>query len=437
MGKDKEVCARARSNGRRGALPPVPLPTTLAKGIPETPLLTAQFSRPNARVQEKLTKEEKAAKKAKKEAKKAKREAEEEPVVEEAPPAKKSKKDKGEETKEEKAARKAAKKAAKLEEDAPAPAPTPAFAPPAAPAPAPAADGGSNRVFMGNLPFKMTEDWMKSLFEGVGTVSNIEWLMHADTGKWKGAVFITMGSEAEAAAASAKLNGQDCEGRPMKVEVAHAKKSFDRPPQEENPPSESVFLGNLSWTVDEDSTRALFADCGSIVNLKWLIKDGEFRGMAFLDFDSVESATKAVALTGSDLCGRPLRCNFSKPKDPSKSPAGGAGGWPAKPQRPSKPQGEKPEDCVELFCGNLPWTIDEAKISEFFSKCGAKVNGTRWLNDKETGEFKGIGFVSFESTGDVDKAVALGGEMLDGRPIRLDYAGGQKKKEGAWQGNSW
>ena len=287
---------------------------------------------------------------------------------------------------------------------------------------------------------------MKSLFEGVGTVGNIEWLMHSDTGKWKGAVFITMGSGAEAAAAAAKLNGQDCEGRPIKCEVAHAKKAWgDGPPREENPPSENVFLGNLPWTCDEDQIRALFADCGEMWRVKLLYKDDEFRGMAFIDFANVEAATKAVALHGTDMGGRPIRVNFSKPKTDSPDKWGGgggkSGGWGGaagggKAQRPAKPLGEKPDGCTELFCGNLSWTIDETKITDFFSKVGCTVTGTRWLNDKESGEFKGIGFVSFADTADVDKAIGLGGEALDGRPIRLDYAG-QKKKEGAWQGNSW
>lgn len=65
----------------------------------------------------------------------------------------------------------------------------------------------------------------------------------------------------------------------------------------------------------------------------------------------------------------------------------------------------------------------------------AQVTSTRWLNDKETGEFKGIGFVGFDDTSHVDKAVTLGGEQLDGRPIRIDFAG--KKKEGAWGAKKW
>jgi len=376
--------------------------------------------------------DEKAAKKAKREA---------EAAAEEEAPAKKAKTEEGEEkvklTKEEKAAKKAAKEAKK---DGGAAASD--FAPPPAAeekvaAPTPTAGGDENtRCFVGNLPFKMTEEWMKEVLqEAGGTVTDTDWLMHTDTGKWKGAVFATYATAAEAAAAAEKLNGKDLEGRPMKVEVAKprmAKTFADAEPVE---PSASIFLGNLPFNVEEAPTRAFFADCGAITNIKWLEKEGEFKGIAFVDFESIEAATKAVEKNGQDLQGRAVRINFSKPRAPRAEwgSGGGGGGFEKKPQRPCKPTGEKPDGCTELFCGNLAWSIDEAKVTDFFAKAGATVTGTRWLNDKETGEFKGIGFVSFADTGDVDKAVGLGGEQLEGRMIRLDYAG-QKKKEGAWQG---
>lgn len=168
---------------------------------------------------------------------------------------------------------------------------------------------------------------------------------------------------------------------------------------------------------------------------------GEWKGICFIDFDTIESATKAVALAGSDICGRPVRINFSKKKEDKFASGGGGdkwggakGGSGGRVERPYKPAGAKPDGCTELFCGNLPWSIDEDKISTFFAKSGATVTGTRWLNDKETGEFKGVGFVTFSSSEDVDKAVGLGGEQLEGRAIRLDYAGQKPKKENAWGG---
>ena len=219
------------------------------------------------------------------------------------------------------------------------------------------------------------------------------------------------------------------------VEIAAAraeKKTWEA--EDLGEPSASLFLGNLSWSIDEESIRKLFEGCGEIQRIKWHERDGQFTGKAFLDFDSVESATKAAAKGGQDLKGRPVRITFSK----GGNNGGGAGAKNAggRQERPYKPQGEKPDGCVELFCGNLPWSVDDDKIADFFKDCGT-VTATRWLNDKETGDFKGVGWVTFSSTEEVDKAVEMGGEQLDGRPIRIDYAG-QKKEKGAWGGGgSW
>merc|ERR1712087_808761 len=161
---------------------------------------------------------------------------------------------------------------------------------------------------------------------------------------------------------------------------------------------------------DEPDLKGFFGECGTVTRVKWLEKDGQFTGNAFVDFGSIEEATKAVAKNSESLKERQLRINFAKPRaNPEGGGKGGKGGK-----------------------GNLPYSIDDNKMYEFF-KDSAEVVSTRWLNDRDTGEFKGIGFVTFGSTEDVDKAVAKAGEYLDGRQIRIDYAGA-KKKEGAWGG---
>jgi len=409
MGKDKDpekAAKKAAKAAKRAAEEAAEAPPTkVAKTDDEEPKV-------------KLSKEEKAAKKAAKEAKKAaKGEVKEE---EETTTKKDKKKKKDKEADDDESPKKA--KTEDLSADAPA---------------------VEARVYVGNLPFSMTDDWIKEEFQSAGAVTKTDWLSHADTGRFKGSGFITFASEAEAAKA-VELNGKELEGRPMKVELATPRKAA--PPGgfggsgDLGEPTASIFCGNLSWNVTEDQLKEAFSSCGEISRIKWVEKDGEFKGICFIDFNSIEDATKAVALAGTQVAGRPLRINFSKPKEPA---AGGKGGaWKDKPggaggrtERPYKPQGAKPDGCLELFCGNLPWSIDEAKIATFFKGAGAEVASTRWLNDKETGEFKGIGFVAFHDTESVDKAVTLGGENLDGRPIRLDYAGQKKEKPaGAWQG---
>ncbi len=384
---------------------------------------------------------EKAAKKAEKKEKKDKKRAADDEA--EAAPAKKSK---SEMTEEERKAAKKAKKAAKAAAEAGAGEAAPAE--PAAAAPdTPAAAGSEARVFVGNLPFKITEDWLKDEFKDCGELGEITWLTHSDTGRFKGAVFISM-ADAAAANKAIEANGRELEGRPMKVELATPRRSASYSgaggatpigaPSDPGEPSATIFMGNLPWDIDEDTLKKVLAPCGEVQRIHWLEKDGEFKGVAFVDFNSVEEATKAVALAGTPLGskGRPVKINFGKGKTNAKSDDKWGGEKKQRVERPYKPAGPKPDGCYELFCGNLPWSIDDDKIKAFFAKAGATVTETRWLNDKETGEFKGIGFVGFGTTEEVDKAVALGGEQLEGRPIRLDYAGAkpEKKKEGAWQG---
>ena len=41
-------------------------------------------------------------------------------------------------------------------------------------------------MYVGKLPWAMTEDWMKEIMASAGGITNIEWLTHADSGKFKG-----------------------------------------------------------------------------------------------------------------------------------------------------------------------------------------------------------------------------------------------------------
>jgi nucleolin len=139
----------------------------------------------------------------------------------------------------------------------------------------------------------------------------------------------------------------------------------------------------------------------------------------FITFDSPAAAQKALAMTGQELMGRAIRCELAKPRNAA------AGG-----RKPGKDfqLSPKPEGCTTVFAGQLSYTIDEESVREFFKDCG-EISAIRWLNDRETGEFKGCAFVEFNDTSAVDLAIAKQGSVLAGRPIRLDYASSKPKKE--------
>jgi nucleolin len=95
---------------------------------------------------------------------------------------------------------------------------------------------------------------------------------------------------------------------------------------------------------------------------------------------------------------------------------------PRKGSSDSEEDEKKPaEDKVELYVSNVPYTADEASIDDFFSKYGKVVN-VKLLKDK-MGRSKGIAFVKFETSVLATKALGANETELDGRKIRVNFAG--------------
>ena len=76
------------------------------------------------------------------------------------------------------------------------------------------------KLYVGNLPFSVTDASLSETFAQCGTVQSSKIITDRDTGRSKGFGFVEMSSDAEAQTAIAKFNGQDWEGRPMTVNEA-------------------------------------------------------------------------------------------------------------------------------------------------------------------------------------------------------------------------
>jgi len=77
-----------------------------------------------------------------------------------------------------------------------------------------------NKLYVGNLPFSATEDLLRDMFAEAGTVESAKVITDRDTGRSKGFGFVEMGSDDEAQTAIEKFDGQDCDGRAMRVNEA-------------------------------------------------------------------------------------------------------------------------------------------------------------------------------------------------------------------------
>ncbi len=76
------------------------------------------------------------------------------------------------------------------------------------------------KLYVGNLPFSATDQFLADTFSQCGTVESSRIIMDRDSGRSKGFGFVEMSSDAEAQAAISQFNGADCEGRAMTVNEA-------------------------------------------------------------------------------------------------------------------------------------------------------------------------------------------------------------------------
>ena len=94
------------------------------------------------------------------------------------------------------------------------------------------------------------------------------------------------------------------------------------------PVLQKLYVGNLTWTTNEDTLRQLFGAHGE-VNDAFIIRDkltgnssliGKSRGFGFVEFGSKDEAEKAMQeLDGTQSDGRTLRVNLADEK-PARGP---------------------------------------------------------------------------------------------------------------------
>jgi len=80
----------------------------------------------------------------------------------------------------------------------------------------------------------------------------------------------------------------------------------------------NIFVGNLSFSSDDESLRELFSQHGEVISAK-VINDretGRPRGFGFVEMSNDSEAKTAIAeLDGAEFDGRNLRVNESQPRE--------------------------------------------------------------------------------------------------------------------------
>lgn len=95
--------------------------------------------------------------------------------------------------------------------------------------------------------------------------------------------------------------------------------------------SNKLYVGNLSYTTNDQDLRDAFAPHGNVQSASVVIDrdSGQSRGFGFVEYNSSSEAQQAVdAMNGMIIDGRALTVNIARPREDSRGGGGGGGGRP-------------------------------------------------------------------------------------------------------------
>lgn len=88
---------------------------------------------------------------------------------------------------------------------------------------------GNSKIYVGNLKFTLREENIRQYFSVFGQIQDLKMINDRETGSFRGFAFITYGSPDAAAEAVAQMNGQEVDGRNLKVTFAEDKPRVNKP----------------------------------------------------------------------------------------------------------------------------------------------------------------------------------------------------------------
>ncbi len=89
----------------------------------------------------------------------------------------------------------------------------------------------ASKVFVGNLSYNTTKEQVQELFAQAGPLTDVFLPTDRETGRMRGFAFVTYESDEDAQKAIQQFNGQQLDGRPLRVNPAEEKPRRDFKPR--------------------------------------------------------------------------------------------------------------------------------------------------------------------------------------------------------------
>lgn len=183
-----------------------------------------------------------------------------------------------------------------------------------------------------------------------------------------------------------------------------------------------LFIAGLSYDTTDETLTEYFRQFGEVEKAKTVVDNNtkKSKGYAFVTFTSPDAVDLAQSKRPHTIDGRSVETKRPMPKDESK------------------------ESVKKVFIGGCNKDTDEESVRELFKEYG-NIEQIDVIKDKQTGNFKGYCFVTFDDTDSVDKCVVkrrfrLNGKMVDVKKAQNKEAGGgggRGRGRGGYQGGGY
>nr|CAG8442451.1 3171_t:CDS:2 [Entrophospora candida] len=192
-------------------------------------------------------------------------------------------------------------------------------------------------VYVGELPLEVDDYTLQQEMKEAGYVVKARIMYDKFSKQSKGFAYVDFATPQEAQNAL-KLSGKKINGKAIVVrldEKSNKNSSFQKPGGGSNfnknlsEPSDTIFVGNLSFKADENQLDQLFNGFGKIVSIRLPTHPdtGSLKGFGYVQFSDINAAKNAMDLQGTVLAGRSIRLDYADTKQKkNNNNFGNAGG---------------------------------------------------------------------------------------------------------------
>ncbi|KAJ5076243.1 polyadenylate binding protein [Anaeramoeba ignava] len=282
-------------------------------------------------------------------------------------------------------------------------------------------------VYVGNLPFNVTEEEIETEFSKVADVVNVR--IAQKRGRPAGYAFVEMKNIGGAKKVVDKLDGTEVSGRTIRVELTRPKQSFQQYPQfpsfspmsfvpyprysqfssfspkrkpqqlrrrrrqSRTPKEESttqIHVSNLPFNMKDEEFEKIFQNFKTKECKIARLRNGRSKGFGFVEFESHEDQQKSLELNEKEFNGRKIGVRVAYVSAPREF------------------------STTQIHVSNLPFEMKDEEFAKIFQNFKTKECKIARLRNERS---KGFGFVEFESPEDQQKALKLNGKEFNGRKI--------------------